>query len=128
MNEELRARTDELDETSTYMQTILSSVPAGLVVLDAALTVRTWNASIEDLFGLRADEAIGASFFELDFGLPTEVLGDLVRRCLLDGQQSQVRIEAINRLGRPLSCSVDVSRVGQDGGGVVLSITDAVSA
>jgi len=43
MNEEMRVRTAELDEARTFLEGVLSSVAAGVVVLDAELRVRSWN-------------------------------------------------------------------------------------
>src|SRR5215469_1412380 len=56
MNEEMRLRTAELDEARIFLEGVLSSVAAGVVVLDAELLVRSWNSGAEELWGLRADE------------------------------------------------------------------------
>ena len=63
MNEEMRIRTAEVDEARGFLEGVLSSVAAGVVVLDADLRVRSWNRGAEDLWGLRAEEVYRQVFF-----------------------------------------------------------------
>jgi two-component system CheB/CheR fusion protein len=122
MNEELRTRTAELDEVNAYLATVLSSVPFAVVVLDDDLRVRSWNSSAEELWGLRSNEVLGASFFGLEFGLPVGRLRGAVRACL-DGTSTEetVEVEGVNRRGQTVVCSVVCSALaGEAGAGVVL--------
>ena len=50
-----RLRTAELDEARVFLEGVLASVAAGVVVRDAELLVRSWNKGAEELWGLRAD-------------------------------------------------------------------------
>jgi two-component system, chemotaxis family, CheB/CheR fusion protein len=123
MNEEMRIRTSELDEARTFLEGVLSSVAAGVVVLDAALLVRSWNRGAEELWGLRADEVRNQGFFSLDFGLPTAGVREIVQQCLASGRRTgPVQVTAINRIGRTISCLVTCSPLdgGEHGDGVVL--------
>jgi two-component system CheB/CheR fusion protein len=121
MNEELRVRTSELDETRTFLEGVLFSVGVGVVVLDSGLLVRSWNRGAEELWGLRADEVRRQGFFTLDFGLPTARVRDLVQECLASGRRSgPAEIEAVNRIGRTITCSVACSPLDGQMGGVVL--------
>jgi two-component system CheB/CheR fusion protein len=107
MNEEMRVRTSELDEARTFLEGVLSSVAAGVVVLDGELLVRSWNKGAEELWGLRADEVRNQPFFGLDFGLPTAEVRDIVQQCLESGKRAgPVQIGAINRIGRTITCTV----------------------
>jgi two-component system CheB/CheR fusion protein len=107
MNEEMRVRTSELDEARTFLEGVLSSVAAGVVVLDGELLVRSWNKGAEELWGLRADEVRNQPFFGLDFGLPTAEVRDIVQQCLESGKRAgPVQIGAINRIGRTITCMV----------------------
>ena len=47
MNEEMRIRTSELDEAHTFLEGVLSSLAAGVVVLDSAMLVKSWNRGAE---------------------------------------------------------------------------------
>jgi two-component system CheB/CheR fusion protein len=123
MNEEMRIRTAELDETRVFFEGVLSSVEAGVVVLDGDLQVRSWNRGAEELWGLRNAEVYRQDFFELDFGLPTTELRDVVEVCNETGHRSdQVEIDAMDRRGRPLVASISCSPLQGPGSGVVLLI------
>lgn len=127
MNEEMRIRTTEVDEARGFLEGVLSSVAAGVVVLDADLRVRSWNRGAEDLWGLRAEEVYRQAFFSLDFGLPINQLHDALKQCAETGRKSEPLIlDAINRIGRTITCSVTCSPLDGPGDGVVL-LMEAVS-
>jgi two-component system, chemotaxis family, CheB/CheR fusion protein len=116
MNEEMRVRTHELDEARTFLEGVLSSVAAGVVVLDSDLMVRSWNKGAEELWGLRADEVRQQPFFNLVFGLPTAEVRDLVHQCLTSGRRAgPVQVAAINRIGRAITCTVTCSPLKSTG-------------
>src|SRR5215469_11820170 len=118
MNEEMRARTAELDEARTFMEGVLFSVAAGVVVLDRSLLVRSWNKGAEELWGLRADEVRNQPFFNLVFGLPTGDVQSVVQECLASGQRTgPIRVAAINRIGRSITCTVTCSPLKSNGAG-----------
>jgi two-component system CheB/CheR fusion protein len=123
MNEEMSVRTAELDEARAFLEGVLSSVAAGVVVLDADLTVRSWNKGAEELWGLRADEVSNQGFFQLDFGLPTSEVRGIVNDCLATSRRTgPVQVAAINRIGRTITCTVTCSPLKGDknGEGAVL--------
>jgi two-component system, chemotaxis family, CheB/CheR fusion protein len=126
MNEEMQIRTAELDEARTFLEGVLSSVAAGVVVLDAELVVRSWNKGAEELWGLRADEVRNQAFFKLDFGLPTADLRDIVQQCLASGRRTgPAQVGAVSRIGRTITCTVVCSplkggSVGDTEGAVLL--------
>ena len=124
INGDLRQRTDDLDHLNAFMESILGSLGVGVAVLDAELAVTMWNPRSEDLWGLRTDEVLSKQFFNLDFGLPTEQLRDVVRAVLSGGEHNAERLlEARNRRGRQFQCRVAVSPLGNARGtteGVVL--------
>jgi two-component system CheB/CheR fusion protein len=126
MNDEMRIRTAELDEARSFLEGVLSSVAAGVVVLDAELRVRSWNRGAEELWGLRSDEVDQQAFFALDFGLPTGDLRDVVQRCLnTRSRTAPVDLAAVNRRGRSITCSVVCSPLDGHGDGVVLLMEEA---
>jgi two-component system, chemotaxis family, CheB/CheR fusion protein len=123
MNEEMRVRTAELDEARTFLEGVLSSVAAGVVVLDSDLTVRSWNKGAEELWGLRAEEVSNQPFFHLDFGLPTGEVRGIVNECLASSRRTgPIQVAAINRIGRAITCTVNCSPLkgNSDGEGAVL--------
>ena len=89
------------------MESILTSVRLGVVVLDPDLRIQVWNRKAEDLWGLRADEVFGKSFLNLDIGLPVEQL----KRPMLDNlsgesDSHEITLEARNRRGKKIRCRV----------------------
>ena len=129
MNEEMRIRSSELDEARAFLEGVLSSIAAGVVVLDAELRVRSWNRGAEELWGLRADEVRQQVFFALDFGLPTAQTADAVERCRSRGERTgPVELVAVNRRGRTITCSLSCSPLDGGGSGVVLLMEPVNSA
>jgi two-component system, chemotaxis family, CheB/CheR fusion protein len=107
INDELRTRTLELNEVNAFLETILASMGVAVAVLDGRQTVQVWNRHAEDLWGLRADEAVGQHFLGLDIGLPVDQLRASIREALqgTDGR-GQVTLHATNRRGRSIECTV----------------------
>jgi two-component system CheB/CheR fusion protein len=127
MNEEMRIRTSELDEAHTFLEGVLSSLAAGVVVLGRGMLVKSWSRGAEELWGLRAAEVRNQPFLNLDFGLPTAVVGDIVRECLASGKRAgPVEIAAINRIGRPITCSVACTALDGSGDAAVLLIEEVI--
>ena len=122
MNDELRIRSTELDEARTFLEGVVTSVAAAVVVLDSNLVVRSWNRGASEMWGLRSDETTDHPFFELEFGLPTSRISSLVDQCLSSGRRDEpIEVEAVNRLGQRIVCLVTCSPLnGRAGEGVVL--------
>jgi two-component system, chemotaxis family, CheB/CheR fusion protein len=119
MNEELRIRSAELDEARRFMAGVLSSIIAGVVVLDRELRVRSWNRGAEELWGLRGPEVADKYFFDLDFGLAVADLRAAVNECRETGRRTgPIELAAVNRIGRTIVCSIACSPL--DDRGVVL--------
>jgi two-component system CheB/CheR fusion protein len=112
MNDELQVRTDDLNETNAFLESVLTSMRAGVTVLDSGLHVLAWNRGAEDLWGLRAAEAQGQNFLNLDIGLPVETLRELLRKVLRGvAPTAETTIEATNRRGRVIACRVICSPI-----------------
>jgi two-component system CheB/CheR fusion protein len=112
INDELRDRTGELNEANAFLEAIMGSVRSAVVVVDRDLVVRAWNRRAEDLWGVRADEAVGRHMLNLDIGLPTERLRPLVKGVLAgDGHAGDLTLDAVNRRGRSVTVSVSSSEL-----------------
>jgi two-component system, chemotaxis family, CheB/CheR fusion protein len=92
-----------------FLEAILGSLGVGVVVLNRELSVQVWNAASHELWGLRAEEAEGQPFLELDIGLPVERLSAPIRSVLAseDGIQ-ELDVEAVTRRGKRIDCRVRV--------------------
>jgi two-component system CheB/CheR fusion protein len=119
INEQLRDSTIKLDGANAFLEAILTSLRAGVAVVNADLQVQEWNRRAEDLWGLRREEAVGQHFLNLDIGLPTVKLRPLIRQALSDGGAPQeLHVPAINRRGRGITVRVVCSPLAGDGGPV----------
>jgi two-component system CheB/CheR fusion protein len=116
INERLHESTAKLDSANEFLAAILTSLRSGVAVVDRDLRVQIWNRRAEDLWGLRAEEAVGEHLLNLDIGLPTGELRPLVRR-VLGGEEApqDVRLAAINRRGRPLEVRVVCTALSANG-------------
>ena len=113
INDELRQRSLELNKINAFLETILSSMNVGVIVIDSDQRVQIWNAESTELWGVRSDEAYGRHLFGLDIGLQL----DAVRTALLgilagEEERAAVEVEALNRRGRSFRVSVTVLRLG----------------
>jgi two-component system CheB/CheR fusion protein len=106
-NEELRERTTEISALNQFMESILGSLGAAVIVVSREMVVQVWNRQAEELWGLREEETVGEHFLNLDSGLPVEQLKPLVRDVMADGQSSsEHNLRAINRRGREVQLRV----------------------
>ncbi len=109
-NEELQQRSDALNQVNAFMESILTSIRGGVIVLDMDLMVQIWNSQSQDLWGLRAEEVRGRQFLTLDIGLPVDELMPPVRACLSGASTHQeVTLAACNRRGKLISCKTTIT-------------------
>lgn len=131
-NEELRRQHEDTAEYRRFAESILRSVDAGIVVLDAELKVRSWNRWSETAWGLRAEEVQGQEFLDLDIGLPVQRLRhDLLRVLAAEAPQAELQIDALDRRGRPMQCRIRLSPLLYEARaprGVVLIAEDVTEA
>ncbi|MFI9812849.1 CheR family methyltransferase [Saccharothrix variisporea] len=125
INDTLRDRTQELDQVNEFLESILTSLRAGVAVLDVGMRVIAWNRGAEELWGLRRDEAEGEHLLNLDIGLPVAELRPVVRQALADASfMSEVKVNAVNRKGREIVarvvCSSLRSNSGQPNGAILV--------
>jgi two-component system CheB/CheR fusion protein len=122
-------RTGQLNKANVYLESVLGSVRAGVIVLDRDLAVQTWNHLAEDMWGLRAEETRAKNVLALDIGLPVDRLRKPILDCLGGADASDVTLDATNRRGRQFRCRVAISPMrGVDGAtpGVILLMEEEV--
>jgi two-component system CheB/CheR fusion protein len=132
-NDELRDTTSQIGELNDFMRSILGSLEAGVVVVDPELRVQVWNHRMEELWGVRNDEAVGQFLLNLDIGLPIEDLRPTLRKVLAesDSDQPVPLVRAINRRGRSIDVQITISplRAGKDTqplGAIILMDSQAI--
>jgi len=128
-NDELRARGQDVDQVNAFLETVLTNLGTGVVVIDQDQHVKIWNQQAEDMWGLRPAEAEGQHLMSLEIGLPLEQLKVPIRLALAGEQEGNgvVELEAVNRLGKTITCQVTAMpfRVAGATGGVVLLMEKA---
>ena len=115
-NEQLRDRTIEITDLNAFMESILGSLEAAVIVLDRDLVVQVWTRQAHELWGLRADETVGEHLLNIDSGLPTAELHPWLRS-VITGQQTAFvgrRLRAVNRRGRSVDLRVTVTALQTD--------------
>jgi two-component system CheB/CheR fusion protein len=133
-NDELRSRTSEIGELNDFMRSILGGLEAGVVVVDPELKVQVWNVRMEELWGVRNDEAVGQFLLNLDIGLPVEELRPTLRQVISENGVDQPiqMVRAVNRRGRTVDVQITISplRSGPDTektvGAIILMNSQAV--
>jgi two-component system CheB/CheR fusion protein len=128
MNEELRQRTEDLNRANAFLQSILTSMRAAVVVVDRSLSTLIWNHRAEDLWGLRSDEVRGQPFLNLDIGLPVQPLRGPMRACMAgETDHQEVTLDATSRRGKAIQCRVTCTPLTTPDGerqGVILLIEE----
>ena len=123
INTDLQLRTSEVERLNKLLFAITGNIEVGAAVLDKSMRVQVWNERAADLWGVRSDEALGKSFFDLEIGLPAEKL-----RALIDAgagghpRHNELVVTAMTRKGREIRCRVMAHTVGDGSGpaGLVL--------
>jgi len=101
INDALRDRSLELDEARTFLGSLANSIQLGMVVVDREMRVVVWNRTSEDLWGLRAEETVGAPLASLDIGLPLDDVKPLIGKAFVDlDVTGEAIVDAVNRRGR----------------------------
>ncbi|WP_370962770.1 CheR family methyltransferase [Amycolatopsis sp. cg9] len=125
INDALRERSLDLDEVNEFLESVLTSIRAGIVVIDSEMRIKAWNRGAEDLWGVRREEAEGTHLLNLDVGLPVAEVRPVVREALADpGYYGELTLDAINRRGRAavvrLLCSSLPSPKGESHGALLM--------
>jgi two-component system CheB/CheR fusion protein len=107
MNDELQRRTEEVTHLNLFLESILTSVRIGVVVLNPDMRIQVWNRKAEDLWGLRSDEVVGEHFLNLDITLELEQLKHPIRQILSGEHAFNDSVQhTLNRRGKPLECKI----------------------
>lgn len=118
VNEELRIQAEQAAGYRLYLESVLRSMNAGIVVLDPRHCIQSWNRWSENTWGLRAEEVVGTPFDKLDIGVPVPQLRDsLVAVQSGSEEQAERQLEGVDRRGRRILCRVRVSGLLDEAGG-----------
>jgi two-component system CheB/CheR fusion protein len=115
INTDLQLRTGEVQRLNTLLLAITGNIEVGAAVLDKGMRVQVWNERAADLWGVRSDEVIGESFFDLEIGLPAEQLRELIKAGTGGHpRHDELVVTAITRKGRDIRCRVIAHTLGDN--------------
>ena len=116
-NDALREHQDEVDRLNGFMTAVLGSMNSGVVVVDPDLRILAWNSRLEDLWGVRSDEAVGERLPDLDIGFPVEKLRQPIRDRFADDDMQPTSFvqQAVNRRGRPVEIRTTITLMRDNG-------------
>ncbi|HKV88881.1 MAG TPA: CheR family methyltransferase [Candidatus Dormibacteraeota bacterium] len=128
INTDLRLRTDEIERLNTLLLAISGNIEVGAAVLDRDMRVQVWNERATDLWGVRSDEVVGRSFYDLDIGLPADQLRATIGSVFEGGTPHQeLEVTAMTRKGKTIQCRVIAhSLANRDRAGGVALIMEAL--
>ena len=107
--EDLQHSNVELDRRRDYMETVLESVAAGVLSLDAEGRVNTVNRAAARLLALPADEILHRTYTEVFAGEALAPLRRLVSRLAEEGREVAYRQVTLTLGGRPATLIVTAS-------------------
>ena len=129
MNDELRLRTHELNRVNILVDSMLTSLGVGVVVVDTELRVQIWNERSKEMWGLSAADVRDQHFLNLDIGLPVQQLRDPLRACVSGASAGEeTRIEARDRRGTDIVCRIRVVPLAGSNSGIAGAILLVESA
>jgi two-component system, chemotaxis family, CheB/CheR fusion protein len=110
-NDQLRDRTSAITDLNDFMQSILGSLDAAVIVVDPQLRVQVWTQQAEELWGLREEETVGQPLLALDSGLPVTELEPWLS-AVMGGHETGIygqHVQAVNRRGRAVELRVTLT-------------------
>lgn len=115
-NEELHSLAGNIDNRNIFLEAILSSIPSGVIAIDDQFQILVWNERSEDQWGLRAEEVVSKKLSDIDVGLPLhEVVKILIDPVTSAADHNNIKLSAINRRGRSVSCDVRITKFNEPG-------------
>ncbi len=127
MSAKLEANSTELTERRRYIETVLLSLPTGVISIDASDRVSTINPAARNILNIESGIATGVELSELIKPADIETFERLISRAKRIGHasdQSKLKIDQDNGNGSEgLSVSITATALPENGG-VVLVIED----
>jgi two-component system nitrogen regulation sensor histidine kinase NtrY len=126
-NEELQGSNVELDRRRNYMETVLETIAAGVLSLDAEGRVNTLNHAAARMLGRPPEQILHRPYAEVFGGDALHPLRRLVARLAEEGRETSDQQVTLTLNGRPATLIVTVSGLpgpGEDRRGLVVVLDD----
>ncbi len=69
----VRQRTHELNRNRKFLETVISTAPIGFLVINETRQVMFWNATAEQITGIRHEQVVGKRLDEIDLPIPVDL-------------------------------------------------------
>ena len=119
---QLRMKADELERMREFSENILESLNDGLVVVNPDDRIIRWNRRLEELYGVRHEEAVGRRLDEVFSSSFFEVLRSARRESLEGGAFYRVPLTTRHEPARRLLVNVATTPLRESDGSVSGSI------
>jgi two-component system nitrogen regulation sensor histidine kinase NtrY len=127
--QELQSSNVELDRRRAYMETVLETIAAGVLSLDAEGRLNTVNRTASRMLGRSAEELLHRRYPEVFAGEALAPLRRLVARLVEEGRETSDQQVTLTLNGRPATLMVTVSGLRSPEGGAqgLVVVLDDVS-
>jgi len=127
--EEQAQRADELARLKDFNENIIESINVGVMVINLHGRITNWNGALEEIYGLRREEAIGHRITEVFQAEMLRALRGLMERSeLLSGEPINVyKFRARSNDGRELTLNISLAALQSKTGefeGTLIAIED----
>jgi two-component system, NtrC family, sensor kinase len=113
---EVRQHAAEVESLKALQERILESSGVGLLLIDAEQRILAWNRTLEEIYALGRDEAMGLSLREI---FPLHTIRRIERELLAVGPEVEARIyrhALVNRAGERIVVNLALSPISAEGG------------
>ncbi len=115
----------ELERRGKVVETLLANIAAGVISVDPAGVITTWNKAAEQMLGVRADRAVGKNYQEVFRAEPLRGICEIVES--VEGRESVEREVKLSLQEQLLTVMVNAATLRDDDNsilGVMLFLED----
>lgn len=115
----------ELERRGRFVETVLANIAAGVVAVNPAGKITTWNKAAEQMLGVKADSALGRTYGEVFRPEPLQAMSEIIGS--LEGHESVEKEVKIRLPERLLTAVVSAATLKDDEGkalGVLVFLED----
>jgi len=107
----------ELERRGKVVQTLLANIAAGVVSVDPAGMITTWNKAAEQILGVKAERALGKHYREIFRSEPLRGIGEIVDS--VEGRESVEREIKLSLQERLLTVMLSAATLRDDDGAIL---------
>jgi two-component system nitrogen regulation sensor histidine kinase NtrY len=107
----------ELERRGKVVQTLLANIAAGVVSVDPAGIITTWNKAAEQMFGVKADQALGKHYRDIFRSDPLRGIAEMVDS--VEGRESVEREIKLSLQERLLTVMASAATLRDDDGSIL---------